>query len=1166
MTWHKTICSYCGVGCGLEVSVDPAQRLQVRGDAEYPVNKGMLCSKGKYLHQVVMDQQDRLLYPEMRHSKAHPMARVSWDTALDRVAAVFRSLIRRHGPRSVAFYVSGQCLTEEYYVANKLMKGFIGANNIDTNSRLCMSSAVAGYKLSLGDDACPIGYEDIEKGDCYLIAGANPAWCHPILFRRLEAHKAAWPEAKLIVVDPRRTATCAQADLHLQLRPGTDVTLYNAIARVLIEQGWIDRNFIAFHTEGMKELEAAVLGTPVAEAARVCDVPEEQIVLAAQWIGAAKAFQSWWAMGLNQSAVGVDKNLALLNLSLITGQIGKPGAGPFSLTGQPNAMGGREVGGLSTMLAAHRNLADPSDREWVAKYWKSGPIDPQPGLTATEMMEAIEQGTLKALWVICTNPAVSLPDLNRVTGALVKAPFLVVQDISRLSDTVAYADVLLPAAGWLEKEGTMTNSERRIAYLPKVLDAPGEARPDVEILCDFAGRMGWGEAFTYAGPSEIFDEHARLTAGTHIDITGVNYTRLRQEGSVQWPCPAGAYGGTARLFEDGRFYTPSGKARVHGVAPQGDTEAISRDFPFILTTGRIRDQWHTMTRTGKVSALKQHLDRPYAEINPEDAEQMGVADGQPLRVWNVRGEVVGAAHITDRVKPGVLFMPMHWSKQLRQEGGRANLVTHPAVDPRSKEPDYKFAAVNAAPARASIARIVVVGAGAAARAFVERYREEGGTAAITVLCGEPDAFYNRVQLPGYLEGRLPFGALQTCTAQVLAEWGADLRINTRATRIDREQKRVFDEAGNSHGYDRLVLATGSRAVLPEIAPAPQSGVHTLRSRADGDAIRAACKPGDRVVVSGGGLLGLELCGALTLMGAEVHLVHRSGRLMRQQLDETASQLLLSELRLRGIHVHLHESIQTLAGTPALCGVRLRSGQYVPCTMLCFAVGIAPDKQLAMEAGLRCDRGVVVNEVLQSSDPAIHAIGEVAELHGHVYGTTPAAEAQARVAAACLAGKSTGGYAGSPAFNVLKMSGLQLCAMGKLEEPGGADTEEIVFRDLSQGLYKRITVRKNRVTGAILYGDLSEMALLRQCIEGEEELDARRRALLNFGGSAHAPCEGALVCACNNVGRGNIERVIHNGEYDFDRVCSLSRAGTGCGSCRPEVRALLETHTAVLAGR
>ena len=555
----KTTCSYCGVGCGIIVKKDINNKVFVEGDKDHPVNKGMLCSKGMNLHYVVNDVSDRILYPEMRWSRSHPRERVSWDDALDRASSVFKSIIKKYGPDSVGFYVSGQCLTEEYYIANKLVKGFLGTNNIDTNSRLCMSSAVVGYKKTFGEDSVPISYEDIELADCFLITGANPAWCHPILFRRLEKHKEQNPNVKIIVVDPRKTDSANFADLHLQLIPGTDVILYNAIGRRLLERKMIDKNFVANHTEGFEKYKEQILSLSLKEASKRCGVSEEDIKKAADYIGKANGFISMWAMGLNQSSIGSNKNFALINLSLITGQVGKPGSGPFSLTGQPNAMGGREVGGMANLLAVHKDLFNEEHRREVAQFCGVDSISDKAGFTATEMFDALENGKLKAVWIICTNPLVSLPNINSIERAMQNAKFVVVQDISHKSDTVAYADLVLPAAGWLEKEGTMTNSERRISYLPKEINPPGEAKADVEILCEFAKKMGF-RGFNYNSTEEIYSEYCAMTKGTNIDISHLNYDRLKNEGTFQWPVPEYRHAGTPRLFEDKKFYTPSEKA------------------------------------------------------------------------------------------------------------------------------------------------------------------------------------------------------------------------------------------------------------------------------------------------------------------------------------------------------------------------------------------------------------------------------------------------------------------------------------------------------------------------------------------------------------------------------------------------------------------------------
>ncbi len=1159
----KTTCSYCGVGCGVEVTRDSRGRLSVSGDESHPVNWGMLCSKGRTLHHVVQNQDDRLRHPQMRRSKAHPLSAVSWDDALDRTAQVFRTLIDRFGPASVGFYVSGQCLTEEYYVANKLMKGFLGSNNIDTNSRLCMSSAVVGYKLSLGDDACPISYEDIELGGSFLIAGANPAWCHPILFRRLEQHKERNPDTKVIVVDPRRTQTCALADLHLQIQPGTDVVVFNAIARELHDQGFWDETFIQEHCNGIEELRATVFATTTEQAAVICRIEADQIREAARLIGTSGTFQSWWAMGLNQCSNGVDKNLALLNLSLVTGQIGQPGAGPFSLTGQPNAMGGREVGGLANLLAAHRDLADPEEREFVSEYWGGGPIAEKPGLTATEMFEALEAGTLKALWVICTNPAVSLPNLPQVERALKKARFLVVQDISSLSDTVAHADVVLPAAGWLEKQGTMTNSERRVTHVPKLLEPPGEALPDVEILCRFAEKMGWGAAFDYPDESAIFDEHCRLTQGTPIDMSGMSYERLKESGSLQWPCPDSNHPGTPRLFSDHQFFTADHRAQLHGVSHTHRSESLNTTYPLVLTTGRIRDQWHTMTRTGKVAKLRQHLDTPYVEIHPTDAVAQQIESGDTVTLYNDRGAVSARATVTDSIKPGVVFLPMHWGKTLQHGDARANMLTSAIVDPKSKEPDFKYAAVALSKVSAERRRVVVIGGGTAALAFVQEYRKRNQRDELVVLGKESHGFYNRILLPDLIGGECEWSAMQTTTAARLLESHIIFHGGCSVRTIHRNDQTVEDSRGTLHHYDRLVLATGSRPLLPPEAPRNLPGVFTLRTRDDADAVMAHVQPGHRCIVVGGGLLGLELIAALQQRGARCELIHRSSRLMGRQLDATASRLLAEELTERGITLYLNESVASVHGDATVKGVRSCSGRYFACDALFFATGTTPNVELARQASLPCGHGVRVDEAMRTADPDIFAIGEIAEHRHRCYGTTPAAQEQAVVAAAQMTGDSWTRYEGNMPFNVLKLRGFSLCSMGQVLANDAEDGyEEITLLDEAERFYQKCVVYKNRLVGALLVGDMGAMAGLKELIRTGIELDEQRRTLLRAGSSSPpAPMEGALVCSCNQVGTGNLTTAISEGCDTLESLCKKTGAGLGCGSCKPEVATLLESYRA-----
>jgi len=1153
----KTTCCYCGVGCGIVATVDRQGKLQVEGDAHHPVNKGMLCSKGMNLHYTVMDTSDRLLYPEIRYHKHMPRQRVSWDTALDRVAAVFKTLIRQYGPESVAFYASGQCLTEEYYVVNKLIKGFIGSNNIDTNSRLCMSSAVAAYKMSLGEDSVPISYEDVELADCLFVAGANPAWCHPIIWRRIEAAKQANPHMKIIVSDPRRTQTCAYADVHLQLRPGTDIILHHAIGRVLIENGDIDIGFIDQHTEGFADYCNKVMQRSVTEAAILCDVPEALIRKAAAYIGNAKGFVSMWTMGLNQSVVGVNKNLSLINLNLITGHIGKPGSGPFSLTGQPNAMGGREVGGLANLLPAHRNLASEADRQYVQAFWGGTAISAKPGYTATEMFEALHDGQLKAIWIMGTNPLVSLPDVRMAEEALRKAKFVVVQEVSNTPETIAYADVVLPAAAWAEKEGTMTNAERRISLLSRITPAPGEALPDAEIICRFAQKMGY-HGFDFADAAAIYEEHCRLTAGTHIDISGLSYDILRQQQTVQWPYHKQATGyGTLRLFEDHQFYTPSKKAKIHACEDNNPSEATTGDLPLILTTGRIRDQWHTRSKTGKVNKLNQHIPVAFLEIHPTDAAARNIRDNDLVEVYNGRGNVRVKAKLSPDIKPGVVFLPMHWGKVLQSDLNRANNLTNNLVDPVSKEPDFKFSAVQVVLYTKPVQKIIVIGAGAGAFGFVKSYRALNTMDAIEVFSKENFPFYNRVMLPDYISGTQQWEQLVKMKDEEEEALGITLHRGVSIEQVNREEKSVTDSKGRVHHYDVLLLATGSRAALLKDTPA-LNGIFSMRNKPDADHFKAHIDPSKgKVIIVGGGLLGIELAASLREIGVEVTVIQRSARLMDRQLDTLGSQLLREELEDKGIDIYYNDEIERFIGNTTVTGVKLKSGRSIACQAVVIAAGTLPNIELVKACGLAFKRGVIVNEYLLTSDPSIYAVGEIAEFNNFLYGITAAAEEQAAIVAKHLSGDISGYYKGSLLMNILKMHGTELCSLGMAEAPANDPAyEEVVFIDKAKRYYKKCIIHKDKLVGAILIGDKTEFLEFKDLIQNKIELSEKRLELLRSGKKAE-PMKGKLVCSCGSVGEGNIQQRVKEGFTELAALCQASGAGMGCGSCRPEVQNILE---------
>lgn len=693
----NSICSYCGTGCGIHLETDGQRIISLSGNPSHPTNQGKLCSKGRELHHTVRTD-DRLLRPQLRTSLDAPFAPVDWDTALDYGAAKFAKIIQEHGPDAVAFYVSGQLLTEDYYVFNKLMKGFIGSNNIDTNSRLCMSSAVAGYKRAFGADGPPTCYADIELAESYFIIGANPAYAHPIVFRRMEAAKEANPNLKIVVADPRRTDTCSIADLHLPLKPGTDVPLLQAMLNVIVWEGLVDQDYIEQHTQGFDDIAEQVRSMTPRKAADICGLDAADIVKAALWLAENKTL-SFWTMGMNQSTSGTDKNNALLNLHLATGQIGKAGCGPFSLTGQPNAMGGREVGGLANMLAAHRDYTNPVHRKEVADYWGVDDVPQTPGLTATELFDALESGKVKAVWIACTNPIVSMPDAKRAEAALKKAELVMVSDAYHPTDTTKFAHLLFPAAGWAEKEGTMTNSERSITHLQQALPAAGVSRADWKIAADFGIALGkklgkdWNTAFGFKNTEAVFNEHRGLTQGKDIDITGLSYALLDEHGAQQWPFPKDSkIGESKRLYEDGHFETADGLGHFIDVDYRPVAEPTDAEYPISLTTGRIRDQWHTMTKTGNVPSLMQHVPTPALQLHPDDAQARDIDEEDLVEVLSRRGKVLVPVQINHDIRSGVVFLPMHWG-EMTARGGRANNLTQAVVDPVSKEPEFKHCAV-----------------------------------------------------------------------------------------------------------------------------------------------------------------------------------------------------------------------------------------------------------------------------------------------------------------------------------------------------------------------------------------------------------------------------------------------------------------------------------------
>ncbi|MBZ9653673.1 nitrate reductase [Phyllobacterium lublinensis] len=698
-TTVRTTCPYCGVGCGVLATREESGAIGIKGDPHHPANFGRLCSKGSALGETI-DLEGRLLAPQIDGKPA------SWDASLELVAARFSDTIRQHGPDSVAFYVSGQLLTEDYYVANKLMKGFIGSANIDTNSRLCMSSSVAGHRRAFGSDTVPGTYEDLELADLIILTGSNLAWCHPVLYQRIAAAKARRPQMRIVLIDPRRTMTADIADMHLAINPDGDAALFVGLLGFLAAQGAVDHAYVDRHTSGLDAALAIASSHDLRSISARTGISPAQLRAFFTLFTTTERVVTVYSQGVNQSVGGTDKVNAIINCHLATGRIGRPGMGPFSVTGQPNAMGGREVGGLANMLAAHMHVEDEAHRALVQDFWMSPSIAHQAGLKAVDLFRAVRDGTVKALWIMATNPATSMPEADMVVEALTACPFVVISDMNARTDTTCHGHVLFPAAAWGEKNGTVTNSERRISRQRPFLPMPGDAKPDWWIITQVARRMGFSEHFAYESPSQIFAEHAALSGyanhgsrdfdiSAHAAITDNDYDALQP---FQWPQKPGEAVAETRFFADGNFFTPDQRARFIPVHP-ANGEASDPRFQFTLNTGRIRDHWHTMTRTGKSARLSAHFAEPFVEIHPLDAEALGIEDARLVSLKNDHGAIIVRALLTDRQARGNVFVPMHWTGQFSGKA-RVDCLVTANVDPFSGQPALKMAQVDVTPFQA----------------------------------------------------------------------------------------------------------------------------------------------------------------------------------------------------------------------------------------------------------------------------------------------------------------------------------------------------------------------------------------------------------------------------------------------------------------------------------
>jgi ferredoxin-nitrate reductase len=1173
-----TLCPYCGVGCGLLASADEGRLVKVEGDPIHPVNRGRTCRKPLELASAV-HAADRATVPLLRERRDLRFREASWGEAIGRLGARLRAIVAGHGPRAVAFYVSGQLLSEDYYAINKLAKGFIGTNNVDSNSRLCMSSAVAGYSGAFGFDGPPPAYADVSLADCLLLLGTNTAACHPIVWSRIRERRAEG--ATVICVDPRRTQTARESTLHLPVRPGTDLALLSAMLHVLDRDDLLDEEFIARSTTGWEEARAVAREWSPRRAAEVCGIEPGLIEEAARRFGAGPRSMALWSMGANQSRVGTLKNRALINLCLASGQIGRPGTGPLSLTGQPNAMGGRETGGLAHLLPGYRRVDRAEDRAEMARLWKldeaAAGISPEPGLAAVDLFDAVREGEVKALWVVATNPAVSLPDSGCARAALEAAELLVVQDAHHPTETSGLADAVLPAAAWPEKQGTMTNSERRVGLVRRLLEPAGEALPDWEIFARLAAELGFGEHFAWRGPEEVFAEFAACTAGRPCDLSGISHERLAAEGSLQWPCPGRRSAGTERLYETGRFPTADGRARF-APTPQADpAEKPDPLYPLTLTTGRVAEHWHTMSRTGKSARLTRLAPEPLVELSPADAERLGLGEGSRARIVSRRGEMVMRVTIAAGLREGVAFVPFHWGSRNAPAGsGQANAATNPVVDPDSKQPELKAAAVRIEPvAETAVAarpprrqrRLVVVGTGMAGLETVQELtrRTEQGSWKVTMLGEEPGTPYNRMLLSKLLAREIEVAGLELRPRSWFERRGIELRGGCAATAIDTARRTVTDAAGEVHRYDALVLATGSRPFVPPI-PGLEAGVRPFsptgrkrtnaergpgvlcfRTLADVERIEAAAAGARGAVVIGGGLLGLEAAAGLRRHGLRVSVVEAAPHLMPQQLDPAAAAMLARALAGLGIEVRCGVSA-SFCGPE---GATLQGGEEIEAELTVVAAGVRAETSLARGAGIEVGRGVLVDDEMRTSAPSVWAVGECAEHDGTVYGLWAPVAAQARVAGASLAGDAAAFQREATATN-LKVAGVSLFAGG---DGGGGD--ELVWIDGRRGVYRKLVLDGERLAAATLLGDVSGARELSSLLRSGEPAPDELLCPPGVAAAPPAPEPGDLICSCNAVTRGQIETAISaRGLHSAAEVGRETRAGTGCGSCLGEIEEIL----------
>lgn len=1166
-----TQCPYCSMQCTMwlrEERTPHNRRLEVSPNREDPVVQGRVCLKGMNAHDSALDHPDRLRTPLLR--KEGELTPVSWEEAMHVFQKRVQSVQARWGRDAVGVFGGGSLTNEEAYLLGKFARVALGTRHIDYNGRYCMSSAATAANQAFGvDRGLTNPLSDLAITDCILLAGANIAECQPTMMPVLRQAKKGG--ASLIVIDPRETPTARLADLHLKVQPGTDATLVNGLLRVIVEEGLVDEAFVRAHTTGWEELRAHINRVSLEEVARRTGVSAADIRRAARVYGRASKGFVLTARGVEQQAHGVMNVRNFINLVLVTGKIGLPGSGYGAVTGQGNGQGGREHGQKADQLPGYRRIDDSAHRRAIARVWGVDESElPGSGVSAYEMVEAMDRQEIRSMIILSSNPVVSTPNANLAQRALDKLDFLVCIDLF-LSETAELADLVLPGSAYLEDEGTMTNLEGRVILRKAVRPLPGKAKLDWQILMEMARVLGKGEYFRYDSAEAIFEELRRASKGGLADYSGISYERIEKEKGVFWPCPEEKEKGQARLFTDGRFFHPDGRARLIPVSDVEPPELIDPTYPLLLTTGRVLSHYLTGVQTRRSPSLIQKEPEPLLTIHPETADALGLKDGEKARVSSRRGSLTLKIKRSDHIRKDVVFCPMHWGGE-----GAVNRLTLPQLDPQSRMPSFKACAVRVEALvpqpqagkqkgvrEMSKRKLVVVGNGMAGVNVVEHVLKLDRDAFdITIFGKEPHPNYNRILLSSVLAGDTGLEDIVLNSWDWYRENGIRLHAGRAVTRIDTEKRQVHAERGISAPYDALLLATGSHPFMLPLPGANKEGVIAFRDIQDCEAMMEAAQTYKKAAVIGGGLLGLEAARGLLNLGMDVDVIHLFDTLMERQLDREAARMLQRELENQGMRFLLEKQTERILGQQRVTGLRFKDGSSVEADLVVMAVGIRPQVELAQKSGIQVNRGVVVDDWMQTSIPHIYAVGECAEHRGTVYGLVAPHREQAAVLAKRLCGLETEPYEGSVTATKLKVSGVDVFSAGEFNDT--ADTRSLRHQDEWKGTYKKVLLRNNRIVGGVLFGDTSDSAFLLRCIREEREMTDTVHATLmgaateNGNSPAQTLAEDDQVCDCNGVSKGEILCAVReHGLNDLEGVQRHTKAGASCGGCKPLVTAILE---------